>query len=126
MTELNDHYIRVDEDMKFAALSQLRAIQSKLIETSFLNVIAIMRPSNKLKTAILAFQDELDDLTDKVGEFIRKEKEDVDYEPEEVLTKKEIKASEEDKESDKEEPVIDDKIKTSKDVVDSSKTKEEI
>lgn len=121
MKELNEHYRRVDEDMKFEALTQLRAIQSNLVGISFLQVLAIMKPSNKLKQDILAFQDELDDLTDKVGEFIRKAKEDVDYK-----TEDEPEDKEESKPEEPEEPKIEDDDTKTKEVQDSSKTKEDV
>jgi hypothetical protein len=75
----NKDYQRLDEDMKFEALSQLREIQSNLVAVSFLPVIGIMKPENPLKKDVLKFQDELDELTMKIQSFISSAKNDVAY-----------------------------------------------
>ena len=101
--------ILTEQEVKFNALTELRSIQSKLVGLSFLSVLRIMNPSNPLKKEILQFQDDLDDLTDKVGQFIRSAKnDDVD------------KDFDEPEDTPKEEPIKDEKDIKIKESYDSS------
>lgn len=121
MKILNEHFQPINEDMKYEALSQLREIQSQLVGLSFLSVIAIMRPENPLKKQIIAFQDDLDQLSIQVGEFISDAKNDVDYEGPEDEVDAELEAEEapeeeaEPEEKEDKEDKADDKKKEDKD-----------
>lgn len=79
MKNINEHFRPLDENIKFEALSTLREIQSNLVGISFLPVLAIMKPSNPLKKAVLKFQDDLDELAISIQEFISEAKDDLDY-----------------------------------------------
>jgi len=105
---LNEGYQRIDENMRFEALAQLREIQSNLVGISFLPVIAIMKQENPLKKDVLKFQDRLDELTAEIQSFISKAKNDIDYQPsEEEIEAEEVEAEEEPKEPKKEKKVED-------------------
>lgn len=132
MKILNEHYQPLNEDMRFEALSQLRELQSNLVGISFLPVIAIMKETNPLKKAVLKFQDDLDELTISIQEFISDAKNDIDYEeaegdePEEdeELEDEELEDEKEDLEDDKEE-LKDDK-KELKDKKEKAKKKKKV
>jgi len=83
MKFLNEHFQPLDEDIRFEALSMLRETQASLVGVSFLPVIAIMKEENPLKKDVLKFQDDLDELTMRIQNFISKAKNDVEYMPEE-------------------------------------------
>lgn len=79
---LNEHYYPTNEkDIRFEALQSLRQIQAELTKLNFLDVIAIMRPENPLKKDVLQFEDDLNDLTNRIGAFIQTAKNDVEYQP---------------------------------------------
>ena len=78
-SNIKNYYIN-EVDMRFEALAMLREIQSQLVGTSFLQVIALMKEQNPLRGEVLAFQDDLDELTAKIGEFVKKAKDEVEYE----------------------------------------------
>ena len=133
MKSLNEHYQPLNEDMRFEALSNLREIQSNLVGISFLQVIAIMKEENPLRKDVLGFQDDLDELTMSIQNFISKAKNGVDYDSEEDTedadsaedtedTEKEPK--EDDAEEDTEEDTEEEDDKKSKKPEDSSEPKE--
>jgi len=112
--KLNEGYQRLDEDMRFEALGQLREIQSNLVGISFLPVIAIMKSENPLRKDVLKFQDDLDELTMSIQSFISEAKNEIDYQPAEDET---IDDTEEDDTKDEKPKDIE--------VEDSTETKEE-
>ena len=103
MNLLNEHFQPLNEDMKFEALSQLRELQSNLVAISFLPVIAIMKPENPLKKEVLKFQDNLDELTMQIQQFISSAKNDIDYAEEEEPEEGEEEPEEEEPEEGEEE-----------------------
>ena len=133
MKFLNEYFQPLNEDIRFEALSMLRETQASLVGISFLPVIAIMKEENPLKKDVLKFQDDLDELTMRIQNFISKAKNDVEYIPEdpEAPAEDEVpeKPEEDDEkpEEDDETPEDDEKNKKSKDskeVEDSSEPKE--
>ncbi len=125
MKSLNEFYQPINEDMRFEALSTLRELQSNLVGISFLPVIAIMKNENPLKKSVLKFQDDLDELTISIQEFISKAKNDIDFEEpegEEPTDDEEIKDDEAEELEDEEEVEKEDEEKEK--VVDSSQPKE--
>ena len=82
MRPINEHYYPTNEtDMRFEALQMLRATQASLTELNFLEVISLMRTENPLKKDVLKFEEDLNDLTNRIGAFIQKAKNDVEYQP---------------------------------------------
>jgi len=121
---LNEDFLQ-ERDIRFEALQQLREIQAGLVGVSFLPVLGIMRPDNEYRKNIIEFQDDLDNLTLKVQDFISKVKNDVDYMP--VEDPEAPEEDDEKPEEDDETPEDDEKNKKSKDskeVEDSSEPKE--
>jgi hypothetical protein len=142
--QLNEHYYPINEkDMRFEALQMLRSTQAKLTELNFLEVIALMRPENPLKKDVLKFEEDLNDLTNRIGQFIQDAKNDVEYqpsqeeidaegdepveneegeleEPEDNEKQKEMKAAGKSDKSDKEEDDVKESVKM---VIDSSVSK---
>jgi len=123
---LNEDFLQ-ERDIRFEALQQLREIQAGLVGVSFLPVLGIMRPDNEYRKNIIEFQDDLDNLTLKVQDFISKVKNDVEYMPVEDPEAPAEDEVPEKPEEDDETPEEDEKKKKSKDskeVEDSSEPKE--
>ena len=59
-----------ENEIKFEALSVMKDIHSALADLSFVGVIAKMRPENPLKKDVTALEKELNELTNKVGQFV--------------------------------------------------------
>jgi len=121
---MNEHYQPLNEDMRFEALSQLREIQSNLVGISFLPVIAIMRPENPLKSDVLKFQDDLDELTMAIQQFISSAKNDLDYKPAEDEAGEEEGEEAPEEEAPAEDEEKEEKPKDKKKPEDSSEPKE--
>jgi hypothetical protein len=99
MKNLNELYYPTNEkDMRFEALQMLRQTQAALTEINFLEVISLMRPENPHKKTILQFEEDLNDLTNRIGAFIQEAKNDVEYEGEEEPEEPEDKKDKEVKE----------------------------
>lgn len=59
-----------ENEIKFEALSVMKEIHSQLAELSFVDVIAVMREENPLRKDVTVLEKELNDLTNKVGQFV--------------------------------------------------------
>jgi outer membrane biosynthesis protein TonB len=101
---LNENYYTNEKDMRFEALQMLREVQAELTRLNFLEVISLMKPTNPLKKTVLSFEEDLNDLTNRIGAFIQDAKNDVEYQPSEEETEEdkpeeneETKSEEEDK-----------------------------
>ena len=127
MKFLNEHFQPLNEDIRFEALSMLRETQASLVGVSFLPVIAIMKEENPLKKDVLKFQDDLDELTMRIQNFISKAKNDVEYMPvgdPEAPAEDEVPEKPEEDDETPEEDEKKKKSKDSKEVEDSSEPKE--
>jgi len=100
---LNEDFLQ-ERDIRFEALQQLREIQAGLVGVSFLPVLGIMRPDNEYRQNIIEFQDDLDNLTLKVQDFISKVKNDVEYIPDDEEPEPETKEDNTEEVEDSSEP----------------------
>jgi len=69
------------ENIKYDALQALRNTQAELTRINFLDVISMMSPNNPLIKDVYQFEENLNELTGKIGFFIQnnKSKDDFDY-----------------------------------------------
>ena len=124
MRPINEHYYPTNEtDMRFEALQMLRATQASLTELNFLEVISLMRAENPLKKDVLKFEEDLNDLTNRIGAFIQKAKNDVEYQPSpEEIDAEADEPEEKEEEEPKEEPKDNQKQKDMKAAGNSDKS----
>lgn len=61
-----------ESEMKYQALAMAKEIHTELAKITFIEMLSVMDPSNPAKKEIQALETELNDLTNKVGEFIQK------------------------------------------------------
>lgn len=59
-----------ESEVKFAALEEMKAIQTTLGSISFISVISVMREENPLKEQVHQFENQLHELTVGVSKFI--------------------------------------------------------
>lgn len=59
-----------ENEIKFKALTVMKEIHAHLAELTFVDVISVMREENPLRKDIGAFEKELNELTNKVGQFV--------------------------------------------------------
>jgi len=117
---LNEDFLQ-ERDIRFEALQQLREIQAGLVGVSFLPVLGIMRPDNEYRKNIIEFQDDLDNLTLKVQDFISKVKNDVNYNDEDTEEEEEEEPKEDEDTEDtegEEEPKEDEDTEDTEDTED--------
>jgi hypothetical protein len=60
----------VEAEVKFQALAVMKEIHSALADLSFVDVIAKMREENPLRKDVTELEKELNELTNKVGQFV--------------------------------------------------------
>jgi hypothetical protein len=61
-----------ESEMKYQALSMAKETHSQLAELTFIEMLSMMSPENPAKKEVQALEAELNDLTNKVGDFIQK------------------------------------------------------
>ena len=59
-----------ENEIKFEALAVMKEIHGQLAELTFVDVIAVMREENPLRKDVTALEVELNELTNKVGQFV--------------------------------------------------------
>jgi len=79
----------ITENIKYTALQLLRETQAELTRINFLEVISLMSPNNPNIKEIYGYEESLNDITNKIGEFIQKNKNKVDFEVQEEPIEKE-------------------------------------
>ena len=59
-----------ENEIKFEALSVMKEIHGQLADLTFVDVIAVMREENPLRKDVTKLEEELNELTMKVGKFV--------------------------------------------------------
>lgn len=89
----------LEGEMRFQALAAAKEIHSKLADITFIEMLSMMSSSNPAKKEVQELESDINELTNKVGNFIQKyipnvadaESDDVDELPEDPEEEKPIK-----------------------------------
>lgn len=89
----------LEGEMRFQALAAAKEIHSQLADITFIEMLSMMSSSNPAKKEVQELESDINELTNKVGNFIQKyipdvadaESDDVDELPEEPEEEKPIK-----------------------------------